>query len=100
VQTLADPVNRKEIQIPEGTILDGVVLHKLYQLRDRAEKKKGATQEARAQRMSQQVSRNNEGKATTRYQSTLQNLKHLGYLRKHNTSRDIQWKIGNLIFRI
>jgi len=54
-------VNRKEVQTTEGTVLDGVVFHKLYQQRDRAEKTEAA-QEARAQRMSQPVSRKNKGK--------------------------------------
>ena len=62
-QKLAAPVNRKELQTTEGTVLDGAVLHKLYQQRDRAEKKKEAAKEARAQRMSQPVSRKNKGKA-------------------------------------
>ena len=55
-------MNRKEPQTTEGTVLDGAVLHKLYQQRDCAEKKKEAAQEARAQRMSQPVSRKNRGK--------------------------------------
>ena len=59
-------MSRKELQTSEGTVLDGAVLHKLYQQRDRVEKKKEAAQEARAQRVSQPVSRKNKGKALQR----------------------------------
>jgi len=59
-------VNRKELQTSEATVLDGAVLHKLYQQRDRAEKEKEVAQEAHAQRVSQQVSRKNKGKAPQR----------------------------------
>jgi len=63
---LAAPVNRKELNTEEGTVLDGTVLHKLYVQRDHAEKKKEAAWEARAQKMSQPVSRKNKGKAPQR----------------------------------
>jgi len=45
-------------------VLDGSVLNQLYLQRDRAEKKKQATREARMQNMSQPVSRQKKGKAT------------------------------------
>jgi len=57
------PVNRKELSTEEGIVLDGAVLNQLYMQRDRAEKKKEATQEARAQKMSQPVSQQNKGQA-------------------------------------
>lgn len=63
---MAAPVNRKELSTEEGTVLDGTVLQKLYEQRDRAEKKKEAARETRAQRMSQTVSRKNKGKAPQR----------------------------------
>jgi len=63
-QKLAAPINRKELSTEEGTVLNGTVLHQLYLQRDRAEKKKEAAREARAQRMSQPLSRKNKGKAT------------------------------------
>ena len=62
-QKLAAPVNRKELNTEEGTVLDGSVLHKLFVQRDHAEKKKEAAREARVQKMSQPVSRKNKGKA-------------------------------------
>ncbi|KAF8418305.1 hypothetical protein EV426DRAFT_700507 [Tirmania nivea] len=60
---ISGPINRKELSTEEGTVLDGTVLHQLYFQRDRAEKKKEAAQEARAQCMSQPLSRKNKGKA-------------------------------------
>ena len=32
-----------------------------------------------------------------RYPSTLKNPKHPGYLRKHKTSRELHWRIGDQI---
>jgi len=62
-QKLAAPINRKELSTDEGTFLDGTILYHLYLQRDRAEKKKEAAREVRAQKMSQPLSRKNKGKA-------------------------------------
>jgi len=60
---LAAPVNLKELNTEEGTVLDGTVLYKLDVQQDRAEKRKEAAREARAQKMSELLSRKNKGKA-------------------------------------
>ncbi|KAF8418091.1 hypothetical protein EV426DRAFT_720854 [Tirmania nivea] len=57
------PVNRKGLSTEEGTVLNGTILHQLYLQRDRAEKKREAVREARAQKMSQPLSLKNRGKA-------------------------------------
>ena len=90
-QKLAAPINRKELLTSEGTVLDGAVLLKLYEQRDRAEKKKEAAREARVQRMSRKNKVRHEG-----YQSILKSWRPPPLPSHQKKKLKVRWRVRSL----